>query len=316
MNKEITLLFPGQGSQYVGMGKTLANKELFQEADQILGYPISQMCYEGPEEDLKLTQNTQPAILSHSVSLFLHIKPILQKNGITIKQVLGHSVGEYAALVAAGSLKFADAVKAVNLRGQYMQQAVPAGLGKMYAVLRVPEDLVKQACEEASTDSQKVEPANFNDPTQVVISGEANAADRAIEWLSNNFSGRMRSVELPVSAPFHCSLMQPAADQLKSHLNSLTFNPNTIAYIANIDAQIKPPGTKGSEIADNLYKQVCGSVLWTQSIKKLNDGDVCLEVGPGKVLTGLVRKINPNIKVIPLDNAETLENLGKTLEDL
>ncbi len=304
MTKSVTLIFPGQGAQYVGMGKALegeASYELFNKANDALGFSLSTLMFEGPEEELKLTENTQPAILAHSVALFQKVKTILDEKGITIDRVLGHSVGEYAALVAAGVLSFEDALKAVNLRGKFMQEAVPAGKGKMYAVMKVSEEMIRKACEAASTETEKVMPANFNEPSQIVISGEANACDRAVKWMEENIEDPFRAVELKVSAPFHSALMEPAAKKLNEAFGNFTFNENKLPYVANIDAKEYAAGTTPETIKENLFKQVDGSVLWTQSIQALPDETVCLEVGPGRVLMGLVRKINRNIKVISLD---------------
>lgn len=313
MVKKVTLLFPGQGTQYVGMGLNLFQEDsrLFNQADEILNFSLSKMMLEGPEDQLTLTQNTQPAILTHSIALYEKLLPVLNDKGIEIEKVLGHSVGEYAALVAAGSLSFEDALRLVNLRGKFMQQAVPSGKGKMFAILKVPEEDVIRACQEVSTIENKVMPANFNDPSQIVISGEASACDKAVKWLSENFQSPHRAIELKVSAPFHSSLMQPAADKLKIVLDETKFNSNSISYIANIDAREYMSGTDGEIIKNNLYKQVAGSVLWTQSISNLEDETLCLEVGPGKVLMGLVRKINRKIKVIPLDKEGSLDLIGE-----
>lgn len=316
MTKSVTLLFPGQGSQYVGMGKALeghSSFELFNKANDVLGYNLSSIMFEGPEEELTQTQNTQPAIVNHSIALFQKAKEILDEKGIKIDRVLGHSVGEYAALVAAGVLSIEDATKAVHLRGKYMQEAVPAGKGKMIAVLKVDEDKVIEACQAASTESEIVMPANFNEPGQIVISGEAAACDRAVTWLNENLDSPFRSVELKVSAPFHSSLMEPAAEKLLTELNLLTFNTPQVPYIANIDAKEYGAATDAETIKNNLYKQVAGSVLWTQSIQSLPDDTVCLEVGPGRVLMGLVRKINRNIKVLPLDKDGAFDELGELL---
>ncbi|EQC50175.1 [acyl-carrier-protein] S-malonyltransferase [Bacteriovorax sp. BSW11_IV] len=316
MVTSVTLLFPGQGSQYVGMGKALeghSSYELFSKANEVLGYNLSQMMFEGPDESLKLTENTQPAILSHSVALFTKLNELLASKNIKIDRVLGHSVGEYAALVSTGAISFEDAVKAVHLRGKYMQEAVPAGKGKMYAVLKVSEEMIRKACEAASNEEGQVMPANFNDPEQIVISGEAAACDRAVEWLNNNMSDPFRAVELNVSAPFHSSLMKPAAEKLNAEFNNFAFKENNIPYIANIDAKEYPAGTSAETIKENLYKQVDGSVLWTQSFKSLPDNTLCIEVGPGRVLMGLARKINRNIKVISLDKEGAFEELQELL---
>lgn len=304
MTTKVTLLFPGQGAQYVGMGKSLEGHASFAKlaaADQALGLPLSKLMLEGPDEDLKLTEFTQPAILTYSLALFEKLSEILKEKGIQIERVLGHSVGEYAALTAAGAMKFEDAVRAVNLRGKFMQDAVPAGKGKMIAVMKVNGDLIKKCCDEVSTEDSQVMPANFNEPNQIVISGEASACDRAVQWLNNNITDPFRAVELNVSAPFHSSLMQPAALKLKDKLEEIDFNAPTLNYVANIDAKEYTAGTDPKIVKENLFRQVDGSVLWTQSIQALPDDTICIEVGPGRVLMGLARKINRNIKVISLD---------------
>jgi [acyl-carrier-protein] S-malonyltransferase len=318
MTKSVTLLFPGQGSQYIGMGQLLEGHqsfELLQKANQILDFDLSKIMLEGPIEKLTLTENTQPAILTYSVGLFNKLQEILKQKDIKIDRVLGHSVGEYAALVAAGVLSFEDGVKAVNLRGKFMQEAVPAGVGSMHAIMKVDGEFITKACKEVSTEDSKVMPANFNEPNQIVISGEKSACDRAIKYIEENFEGKFRSVELNVSAPFHSSLMKPAADKLLSEFNSFTFNENKIPYIANIDAKEYGVSTKTEIIKDNLYKQVDGSVLWTQSIESLPTETICIEVGPGKILKGLLRKINRDIKVVSLDNEAAFDELNEVINE-
>jgi [acyl-carrier-protein] S-malonyltransferase len=312
MKKSVTLLFPGQGSQYVGMGQNLA-PELAKLANENLGFDLQQLMLEGPEEDLKMTANTQPAILTHSIGLFYKLKPILEKYNVTIDRVLGHSVGEYAALVAAGALRFEDAVKAVNLRGKYMQEAVPAGMGKMIALMKVPQETINELCQACSTDQESVMPANFNEPNQTVISGHASACDRALVWLEKNMSETYRAVELNVSAPFHSSLMKPAALKLIEHLKTIEMMNTIHPYVANIDAKEYPVGTKGSTVLENLYQQVDGPVKWSQSISALPDDTLCLEVGPGRVLMGLSRKINRDHQVISLDKEGSFAELEELL---
>ena len=312
MTKSVTLLFPGQGSQYVGMGKNL-DHSLFDKANAALGYDLKAIMFDGPEDDLKLTQNTQPAILNHSVALFHKVKTLLDSKGVKIDRVLGHSVGEYAALVAAGVLSLEDATKAVHLRGKYMQDAVPVGKGKMFAIMKVPADVIEQACKVSSQLNSEVMPANYNDPSQIVISGESEACLRAVKWLEENYKEPHRAVELNVSAPFHSSLMKPAADKLLAAFSEFKWNKNTLPYIANIDATEYAVGTETDKIIHNLYKQADGPVLWTQSIEKLPNDTLCLEVGPGRVLMGLVRKINKDIKVISLDKEESFNELAEIL---
>jgi [acyl-carrier-protein] S-malonyltransferase len=313
MVKSVTLLFPGQGSQYVGMGKNL-DQALFDKGNEILGYDLKKMMQEGPDDELKLTHNTQPAILKHSITLFNELLKVLDRNNVKIDRVLGHSVGEFAALAVAGVLSPYDAIHAVHLRGKFMQEAVPVGMGKMFAILKVPADVVEQACKEASKPDSEVMPANFNDPSQIVISGESAACARAVAWLAENFKEAHKSIELNVSAPFHSSLMKPAADQLKAAFEKFKWNENKIPYIANIDATEYPAGTNPEKIIDNLYHQAYGPVLWTQSIEKLPSGTLCIEVGPGKVLMGLVRKINKDIKVVTLDRDEALAEIEELLK--
>lgn len=313
MVKSVTLLFPGQGSQYVGMGKNL-DQSLFDKGNEILGYDLKKLMHEGPEEELKLTHNTQPAILKHSITLFNHLLPVLQKHNVKIDRVLGHSVGEYAALVAAGVLSPYDAIHAVHLRGKYMQDAVPVGMGKMFAILKVPAEIIEKACKEVSRPGSEVMPANFNDPSQIVISGESAACERAVKWLAENYTEAHRAMELNVSAPFHSSLMKPAADKLKDAFSKFKWHENKVPYIANINATEYGAGTNPETIINNLYHQAYGPVLWTQSIEKLPSDTICLEVGPGKVLMGLVRKINKDIKVIPLDKDEAIAELEELLK--
>jgi [acyl-carrier-protein] S-malonyltransferase len=287
--------------------------ERFSEANEILGYEISKMMFEGPEEDLRLTANTQPAIVSYSVALYEKLKEILDEMNVSVDRVLGHSVGEYAALVAAGALPFKDAVKAVNLRGSYMQEAVPAGVGSMYAVMRVDSDLITKACKEVSTEGSEVMAANYNEPGQTVISGEAEACKRAVKWLEENGADKMRAMELKVSAPFHSTLMKPAEEKLKAAFETFNFSEVKTPYIANITAKEQPAGTGADTVKENLLKQVCGSVLWSQSIAQLPSDTICIEVGPGKVLAGLSRKINRDIKVISLDKEGAFDELKELL---
>lgn len=313
MAKSVTLLFPGQGSQYVGMGKNL-DQTLFDKGNEILGYDLKKIMQEGPDDELKLTHNTQPAILKHSITLYNQLQVILQKYNIKIDRVLGHSVGEYAALTVAGVLSPYDAIQAVHLRGKYMQEAVPVGMGKMFAILKVPSEMVELACKNASRPGSLVSAANFNEPSQIVISGESEACTRAVAWLAENFKDAHRAMELNVSAPFHSSLMKPAADQLKKAFGKFKWSENKIPYIANINATEYSIGTNPETIIENLYHQAYGPVLWTQSIEALPPDTLCIEVGPGKVLMGLVRKINKDIKVITLDRDEALAEIEELLK--
>jgi [acyl-carrier-protein] S-malonyltransferase len=299
---KVTVVFPGQGTQYVGMGSVFADQAHFAKANEATGYDLKKMMLEGPAEDLKLTENTQPAIVTHSLMLFEKLKTLLDGKNISIERVLGHSVGEYAALAAAGVLKFEDAVRAVHFRGKYMQEASPAGKGTMYAILKQPEALIRETCEAATNSDESVSPANFNEPNQIVISGNKVACENAIRLMEQKSGGRVKAIELQVSAPFHCALMKPAELKLKTVLDGISFSTPKIPYIANVDAKEYGNDTSPEMIKANLLKQVCGSVLWTQSVQTLADETVIIECGPGKVLAGLIKKINPNLKVISLDS--------------
>lgn len=312
----VTLVFPGQGSQYVGMGSTFRDDpahQRFQIADQVLGFNLTQLCLEGPEDQLKLTQFTQPAIVTHSVAMWDMLMPRLAALNVHVDRVLGHSVGEYAALVAAGALRFEDAVLAVNLRGMAMQDAVPVGEGKMIAILKIDADWVEKACAAASTATEKVMPANFNDPKQIVISGHAAACERAVEWLKTNCPEKHGAIPLNVSAPFHSSLMRPAAVVMQKHLASLTLTPPHTAYVANVDAKEYAAGTNPDGIRQRLVEQVCGSVRWTQSIQQRPANTKYIEVGPGKVLAGLIKRIQPEATVLSLDTAGSFDKLAEFL---
>ena len=297
----VTIVFPGQGTQYVGMGKNFSDFAYFNKANMATGYDLKKMMLEGPADDLKLTENTQPAIVAHSLMLFDKLQTLLNQKQISIERVLGHSVGEYSALAAAGAMTFEEAVKAVHYRGKYMQEAAPDGKGTMYAILKQDEQTIQDACSGASTSEEKVSPANFNEPSQIVISGDKFACERAIRLMEEKSGGRVKAIELQVSAPFHCALMRPAELKLKPILDQIQFQPLKCNYIANIDAHEYHVDTPPNTIKENLLKQVCGSVLWTHSIQKLPENTLIIECGPGKVLQGLIKKINPNLKVISLD---------------
>lgn len=298
---EVTVVFPGQGTQYVGMGTVFSGHAHFLSANSATGYNLSKIMLEGPAEDLKLTENTQPAIVTHSLIMFEKLKAILDQKKIGIERVLGHSVGEYSALAASGVIEFSDAVRAVHFRGKFMQESVPQGKGTMYAILKQNETTIREACEAASNSDESVSPANFNEPNQIVISGDKTACENAIRLMGEKTNDRVKAIELQVSAPFHCALMKPAEIKLKTVLDGMTFHPLKVPYIANIDAHEYGPDTNPLTIKENLLKQVCGSVLWTHSIQKLPDSTLIIECGPGKVLAGLIKKINPNLKVISLD---------------
>ncbi len=291
---EFAFLFPGQGSQQVGMGKALSEQfpvaaEIFEEADQILQFPLSKLCFEGPEEELRLTVNTQPALLTVSVAA----NRVLRRAGFEPVLVAGHSLGEYSALEAAGSLDFADALRLVRKRGAYMQDAVPAGVGAMAALLKMPDGKLDDILASASTSEEFVTAANFNSPDQIVIAGHAKAVERAIELAKE--AGAKRAILLPVSAPFHCPLMKPAQERLAADLHATAFRDLNIPLINNWEArQI----TKANEALKGLYEQVPNPVRWTESIHLLSAQGITrfVEVGPGSVLTGLCRSVDPSLQ--------------------
>jgi [acyl-carrier-protein] S-malonyltransferase len=283
-------VFPGQGSQFAGMGKNLAEnhavaKNVFEEADDALGFTLSKLCFEGPDADLKLTENTQPAILTVSVAAH----EVLKQDGITANYVAGHSLGEYSALVAAGALSFRDAVRIVRNRGRYMQEAVPPGIGAMAAILKLPEGALDGVLAEAA-QGEIVSAANLNSPEQIVIAGNAGAVKRAMDLAKA--AGAKRVVQLQVSAPFHCALMKAAQDRLKVDLDAATFQDLQVPLINNWQA--KEVHT-GAEAREGLFQQVPNPVRWTDSVRYLGEQGVdrFIEVGPGTVLAGLVRTILP-----------------------
>lgn len=302
----LAFIFPGQGSQAVGMGKELAGtypvaQQTFEEADAALGYKLSQLCFEGPEDKLRLTEITQPAILTVSVAAWR----VLQSQGFTPAYVAGHSLGEYSAHVAAGTLHFEDAVRTVRNRGKYMQEAVPVGVGAMAAILGLPLDQLRAVCEEAA-QGEVCQPANINSPDQVVISGNKAAVERAAELAKAK--GAKRAVMLPVSAPFHCALMQPAQDRLADDLKALTFHNPEVPVMCNVRAELV---TSADEARSALISQVTGAVLWEQSMRGLiaKDVDAFVEVGPGKVLCGLMRQIDRSKNCMNVEDEASLQKV-------
>lgn len=307
---KVAFVFPGQASQYPGMGKELAEKypvarAVFDEADKALGFSISKICFEGTEEDLKLTANTQPAILTVSTAAYR----VLEEKGITPDYVAGHSLGEYSALVAAGSLKFADAVKLVRKRGTYMQEAVPAGQGAMAAIMGVSPAVVIDACKRAA-EGEVCAPANLNSPEQTVISGNAGAVKRAVEIASQ--LGAKRSMVLAVSAPFHSALMMPAQQKLEKDLAAIQFGDLQMPLVTNVDADTI---RNGEEARSALVRQVSMPVRWEESMRLLLDEGVntLVEVGPGRVLTGLMRQIERSVATL---NVEDEKSLLATIEKI
>ncbi len=305
-------IFPGQGSQYAGMGKETydafaCSRAAFLEADEALGFSISQLCFLGPGNELTLTQNTQPAILTVSIAILR----VLQERRIRPDYVAGHSLGEYSALVCAGSLTLAEAVRLVHSRGRYMQEAVPPGKGAMAAIIGLDPALVREACTEASTEGI-VSPANFNAPDQTVIAGESRAVLKASEKAREK--GAKRTIPLAVSAPFHCELMSPARDRLSADLHVLPFRDLSIPLVSNVDADEVRAGDMARAA---LERQVCAPVRWVESIRYLHARgvDSFAEIGPGKVLTGLVKKIAPQARTFSVEGIRGIEVLASALAD-
>ncbi|MCX8131930.1 MAG: ACP S-malonyltransferase [Clostridia bacterium] len=307
---KLAFIFSGQGAQYVGMGKQVAEEyksadNIFNQATEALGFDIKEMIWNGNDETLKITENTQPTILTTSIAC---MQPLLEK-GIKPDVVAGLSLGEYSAHVAAGTINFKDAVALVKKRGKFMQEAVPVGVGTMAAILGLENDTVKECCKEAAGEGI-VEPANFNCPGQVVVAGEIKAVEKVVELAKEK--GAKRSMVLPVSAPFHCSMLKPAGEKLSEELNKIELNDIKIPVVTNVTAEIV---TEKADVKELFVKQVSNSVLWEDCVKKMIDSgvDTFVEIGPGKTLTGFIKKINKEVKTLNIDDLDSLNN---TLREL
>lgn len=305
----LAFVFPGQGAQHAGMGKELSEnfavaREVFEEANDALGIDLAKMCYVGPEEDLKLTTNTQPAILTMSVAA---LRVVQQETGLIPDFVAGHSLGEYSALVASGAITFADAVSLVRKRGAYMQQAVPVGTGAMAAVLGIETELLEQVCVEAA-QGEVVSAANFNSPGQIVIAGHVGAVERAIVLAKEQ--GAKKAMPLPVSAPFHCALMKPAGEQLQTVLNGISVAPLTTPVVTNVEATAN---SDSGRVKSLLVEQVSAPVRWDSSVRYMLDQGVekFIEIGPGKVLSGLIKRINRSAATQNVADVRSLTKLLK-----
>mgnify|MGYP001285313674 CR=1 FL=1 len=303
-------VFPGQGSQHAGMGKDLADnfaaaRQVFEEANDALGFDLAALCFNGPEEDLKLTTNTQPAILTTSIAA---LRVLQQESELQPVSAAGHSLGEYSALVCSGAMAFADAVKTVRQRGAFMQEAVPVGVGAMAAIIGLEGDLLEEVCRDAA-QGEVVSPANFNSPGQVVIAGNTAAVERAIELAKEK--GAKRALPLPVSAPFHCSLMVPAGERLAQVLDNVVFAEMNIPVVSNVEAA---PNSDASRLQELLVAQVSAPVRWDESIARMvADGvKTFIEIGPGKVLSGLVRRIDRSAASANVEDCTSLDKLLKS----
>jgi [acyl-carrier-protein] S-malonyltransferase len=312
--EKIGLMFPGQGSQSVGMGKALYDsyptaKKVFEEANEALGFDLTKLCFEGPEETLTLTTNTQPAIVTVSIAA---LRVLQERLEFEVEFVAGHSLGEYSALVCAGAISFPDAVRTVRKRGEFMQDAVPLGTGTMAAIIGLAQEEVEALCQQVNGDGNIVTLANLNCPGQFVISGHTKAINDVIVLAKEK--GAKRAIQLAVSAPFHCALMHPAAERLEKVLNAVNFSDLKIPLVNNAEASII---TSGEEARSSLVRQMYKSVQWEQSIRLMIERGVttCLEVGPGKVLSGLLRRIDKNVNGLKVQDVDTLEKTIQALKE-
>jgi [acyl-carrier-protein] S-malonyltransferase len=303
----IAFVFPGQGSQYAGMGRELADnfpvaKQVFEEANDALGFGIASLCFNGPEEELKLTTNTQPAILATSIAA---LRVLQQETGLVPYLTAGHSLGEYSALVCAGALAFADAVRVVRQRGAFMQEAVPVGVGSMAAIMGLEGEALEDVCREAA-QGQVVSPANFNSPGQVVIAGHLQAVERAMELARQR--GAKRALPLPVSAPFHCALMEPAGERLRKVLESIQISPLAMPVVSNVEAL---PNAQADRVRELLVAQVSAPVRWDESVVNMAGQGIerFIEIGPGKVLGGLIKRIAKGQVVQNIEDLASLKSL-------
>jgi len=305
--KQTAFIFPGQGSQYVGMGKEFYEnfrqaKEVFQEADDALHLSLSSLCFLGPEEVLKLTENTQPAVLTTSIAA---LRVFQTEKGITPQLTAGHSLGEYSALVSSEALTFADAVKIVRLRGRFMQEAVPVGEGAMAAILGMDREHVEKLCKEAA-EGEVLTPANFNCPGQIVIAGHAKAIERAIERVKQD--GK-KALPLPVSAPFHSPLMKPAGERLAKVLEGIPIHDLKIPVVTNVEAEINRSKERVKEL---LVTQVWSPVRWEECVRRITGNGIeqVVEIGPGKVLSGLMKRIDPKVETKNIEDIQTLKKIS------